>query len=152
MGRRERRDRGDRDQPEDRRGGERGYALLTALFVLFILAIALELVASALLLRLRAARDDAEATALAALSDAALAESIAHLAADPAYRGAAAHPYAGGTIGSRVEFLGVGRFEVRAAALFAGRLRVVSARVARGGGGAWVLSWARVPAWGNELE
>jgi type II secretory pathway pseudopilin PulG len=132
--------------------GERGYALLTALFVLFLLAIALELVATALLLRLRAARAEAEATALAALSDAALAESLAHLAADPAYRGAAAHPYGGGAIGSRVEFLGVGRFEVRAAAGFAGRLRVVRAVVARGGGGAWVLSWARVAPWGNELE
>ncbi len=134
------------------RPGEDGYALLTALLVLFLVAVSLELAASALLLRMRAARADAAATALAALSDAALAESLAHLAADPAYRGAAAHPFAGGTIGSRVEFLGVGRFEVRAAAGFAGRLLVVRAQVARGGGSAWVTAWARAPAWGDELE
>jgi len=131
---------------------ERGYALLTALFVLFLLAIALELAASALLLRMRAARADAESTALAALSDASLAEAVAHLAADSGYRGAAAHPFGGGRIGSRVEFLGVGRFEVRAAAGFAGRLRVVRAEVARGGGSARVVSWARARPFGDELD
>jgi hypothetical protein len=131
---------------------ERGYALVTALFVLFLLAIALELAASALLLRLRAARTDAERSALVALSDAALAEAVAHLAADPNYRGAAEHPFGGGRIGSRVEFLGVGRFEVRAAAGFAGRLRVVRALVARGGGSAWVVSWARARPFGDELD
>jgi hypothetical protein len=131
---------------------EGGYALLTALFVLFLVAVALELSASALLLRLRASRADAESTVLAALSDAAVAEAVAHLAADSSYRGAAAHPFGGGRIGSRVEFLGVGRFEVRAAASFAGRLRVVRAEVARGGGSAWVVSWARAEPFGDELD
>jgi Tfp pilus assembly protein PilX len=136
----------------DGRREERGYALLMALFVLFIVAIALELVASSLVLRLRAARGEAQGAALAALSDAALAETLAHLAADPSYRGVPAHPFAGGTVASRVEFLGIGRFEVRAAAGLAGRLRVVRAEVARGDGSAWVVSWARVPAWGDELR
>jgi len=137
-----------------RRGGagERGFALVTALFVLFVLAIAMELVAAALLLRMRASRADAQDAALAALADAALAETLAHLAADPAYAGVPAHPFAGGRIASRVEFLGIGRFEVRAAAGLAGRLRTVKARVERGGGTAWVVAWARVPAWGSELD
>jgi hypothetical protein len=101
---------------------------------------------------MRAARTEAQGAALAALSDAALAETLAHLAADPGYRGVPAHPFAGGTIASRVEFLGIGRFEVRAAAGVAGRLRVVSAQVQRGGGSAWVVAWARVPPFGDELE
>ncbi len=145
-------DSGDRATELEVRAGESGYALLTALLVLFLVAVSLELAASALLLRMRAARADAAATALDALSDAALAETLAHLAADPGYRGVAAHPFAGGIIGSRIEFVGVGRFEVRAAAGFAGRLRVVRAEVARGSGSAWVTSWSRVPPFGDELE
>jgi len=131
---------------------ERGYALLTALFVLFLLAVALELAASALLLRLRASRADAERTVLTALSDAALAEAVAlpWSGSETVASFNVRLPQDGDPAGRLWAVRG--RFEVRAAAGFAGRLRVVRAEVARNGGSAWVVSWARAQPFGDELD
>jgi len=123
---------------------ERGYALVMALLVIFLLAVALSLLAASLQLRLRTTLEDAQRVALSALSDAAVAEALANLAQSASYRGAPAHPFGGGRIASRVEPLGANVFRVIATATYRGRQRVVVAAVVRTPGTASVLRWRRL--------
>lgn len=127
------------------RRSEGGFALLTALFVLLLLSLVLALLGASLHLRLRLVHQESETLALAALSDAALAEAVAHLAANSSFRGLAEHPYGGGTLESRVEFLGPHRYRVTARAACAGRDREVEAQVLRSPGLIRVWRWRPVP-------
>jgi type II secretory pathway component PulK len=127
------------------RRAERGYALLAALLVLFLLSTALAILGTSLQLRIRLVRDDGQKIILGALSDAALAEALANLAQSPDYTGAPEHDFGGGRIASRVTSLGPGSYRVVATAAFAGRKSVVEAAVAREPGRARVTSWARRP-------
>ena len=80
------------------RRGEAGFGLLMALMVLFLVSIALALLGGSLQLRMRLVREDAETVILTALSDAAVAEAVAHLAQDPNYPGESAHDFGHGKI------------------------------------------------------
>ena len=122
---------------------ESGFALMTALVVILLLSIALGLLAASLQLRLRLVREDAESVILSALSDAAVAEAVAHLAQSAYYSGSPEHAFGGGRIASRVEPVGVGVFAVTATAAFARRTRVVEAEVVRAPGTARVRRWRR---------
>lgn len=113
------------------RRGERGYALLTALAVLTLVAVALTLLSGAVLVRLRQARHETAEVHRVALSDAAVAEALAALASDPDHPGASPHPFGGGTLASRVERVSTHRYRVLATAAWAGVEREVELDVAR---------------------
>jgi type II secretory pathway pseudopilin PulG len=123
---------------------ESGYALLTALLVIFLLAVALALLAASLQLRMRTTIDDAQRVTLSALSDAALAEALANLAQSASYSGSPEHDFGGGRIESQVASVSPGIFEVVATATYQGRQRVVQAEVFRAPGVARVRWWRRV--------
>ena len=127
-----------------KRGEESGFALVTALLAVFLLSVALALVATSLQIRMNMVRQEARSLTLTALSDAALAETLAHLAIDATYRGVAAHPFGGGSIESEVVRVDTRRYEVRAFASYAGAERAVRAEVLRLPEGTQVVSWSRV--------
>jgi hypothetical protein len=126
------------------RRGEAGYALLTAALVIFLLSVALGLLAGSLQLRLRLVREDAESVILSALSDAAVAEAVANLAQSADYPGSPEHAFGGGKIASRVTPASPGIFDVIATATYGSRHRTVQAEVFRAPGTARVRSWRRL--------
>jgi len=128
-----------------RRRGEAGFGLLMALMVIFLLSIALALLAASLQLRMRLVREDAQTVILTALADAAVAEAVANLAQNPGYTGAPAHDFGHGKIATQVNSLGPGLFDVVATATYAGRTRAVEAEVFRAPGIARVRRWRRLP-------
>jgi type II secretory pathway pseudopilin PulG len=128
------------------RRGEAGFALITALLVIFLLSIALALLAASLQLRMRLVREDAQTVILTALADAAVAEALANLAQRPDFQGSAPHDFGGGKIESRVSSRGRGLYDVVAKASYAGRTRSVEAEVLfRAPGMARVRRWRRLP-------
>ena len=127
------------------RRSEAGYALLTAMLVLFLLSIALGLLAESLQLRLRLVREDGTSVILAALSDAAVAEAVANLAQSADYPGSPEHAFGGGKIASRVLPMSPGIFDVVAQASYGSRNRTVEAEVFRVPGTARVRRWRRLP-------
>jgi hypothetical protein len=126
------------------RRGERGAALLTALLVLFLVSIALALLATALQIRMRLVVQEAEALQLGALSDAALAEALHGLTYDANFSGHAEHPFGAGSLASEVESLGGNRYLIRATGIYRDQRRTVEARAVRAPGGARVTEWRRV--------
>jgi hypothetical protein len=122
---------------------ESGFALLVALFVVFLLSVALSLLGMSLALRLRVAHDEARATTLNALCDAAVAETLAGLAAGQA-GGVDEHPFGGGSIGSQVQTLAAKHYRITATARTGGRARTVLADVVRDDQGTRVVHWQRL--------
>lgn len=128
------------------RRGESGTALVMALLVLFLLSVALALLAESLQVRMRLTRDETESVVLGSLSDSALEEAMAALEQDPNYGGTPKHDFGGGTLQSSVLSLGPGLYDITGTATYAGHHRVVEAQVFRsGGGGISVRHWRRVP-------
>jgi hypothetical protein len=125
-------------------GGQAGFALLMTIFVVFLLGMALALIGLSLTLRMRLAQQEARAVTLTALSDAALAEALAGLAADAATSRVGEHAFGSGTIGSQVERVTPTRYRVTAFARFAGRSRTVLADVLRDIQGTRVVHWQRL--------
>lgn len=137
-----------------RRRGQVGSALLTALLVLLLVSIALAILAASLQLRMRLARQEAETVNLVALTDGALAETLAHLHAEPGFRGAPEHPLGRGRVKSQVTALGMGLYTVVATATYAGKERSVQAEVVRAEGTKRdalgqprPVVWVRVTSW-----
>jgi hypothetical protein len=127
------------------RRGEAGFGLLMALLVLFLLSIALALLAGSLQLRMRLVREDAQTVILTALSDAAVAEAVANLAQNANYQGAPAHDFGHGKIATEITPIGPGLFDVVATATYASRSRTVEAEVFRAPGAvANVRRWRRL--------
>lgn len=124
---------------------ERGYALLAALLVLFLVSISLALLATALQIRMRLVLQEAETLQLGALSDAALAETLHNITYDPEFSGSKEHPFGDGAIASEVEKRGANQYLVRATGIYAGQRRTVEAVVVRGHLGARVVGWIRAP-------
>lgn len=111
--------------------GQEGSALLTAVLTLFLVAVALALLAASLQLRMRLVKGEVETIQLVALADAALAEALAGLYADPLFPGEQEHALGRGTIESQVTHLGFGRYDVVATGTYAGGKRSVFAEVVR---------------------
>lgn len=123
---------------------ERGFALPAVLLAVLLLSIALALVAASLQLRMRLVRREAQSLTLTALSDAALAETLAWLTTNAHYQGVPEHPFGNGRYRSQVRLLAPGRYEVVATARYAGRTRIVEAEVVRPVGSApQVVRWQR---------
>jgi hypothetical protein len=120
-----------------------GFALLVAIFVVFLLSMTLSLVGLSLALRMRIAQQETRAMTLTALCDAAVAEALAALAGGAA-DGIAEHAFGNGTIGSQVERLSPTRFRITATARFGGKARTVLADVVRDLEGTRVVHWRRL--------
>ena len=124
--------------------GERGYALLAALVVLLLVSISLAILATALQIRMRLVRQEAEALQLGALSDAALAEALYNLTYNATFYGKEEHAFGPGGIASQVEKLGPNQYRVLATGIYAGQRRTVEAGVVRTPDrGARVVRWRR---------
>lgn len=122
-----------------------GYALLTAVFTIFLLSIALALLAASLHLHMRLVQEEDRNLHLRALSDAALAETLYNLRYDAHFDGVAERPFGGGAIRSYVTFVAQpSHFRVRATATYAGRQRTVEAEVFRTPTEISVVRWRRV--------
>lgn len=128
-------------RPQDGRRG-RGFALLTALVVLLLVAEAAALIGGSLAVRMRVAREDAERVELDTLSDAALADALARLAADSHFAGSPERPWGGGSIWSEVTPAGEGHWRIGAGAVFQGVRRSAEATVVATESGLRVASWA----------
>lgn len=124
--------------------GEEGVALAITLLAIFLVAVALAMISMSLLVRMRAVREESQGIVLAALSDAALAEALAHLAADADSTGVAQHPFGSGRIGSQVTALGGGSYRIVATARLGVRVRAVQAETVRTSG-VQVTSWKVLP-------
>ena len=127
-----------------RSSGEEGHALITALFVLLLVSLAVALVAASLDSAMRGVRHELRSLELTALADAALAEALAHLAQDPGFSGLGDHPYGGGVLGSKVLQVGSKRWRVEAWARHRGLVRRVRVDVRRTVRGHAVTGWRRV--------
>jgi hypothetical protein len=124
---------------------EAGFALPGALLAVFLVSVALALIAASLQLRMRLVQRESRFLTLTALSDAALAETLAHLSESASFRGMGAHSFGGGSLKSEVRPLSAVLFEVEATATYAGRARTVEAEVVRPPGEtARVVRWCRV--------
>ncbi|HEX3128705.1 MAG TPA: hypothetical protein VH394_15335 [Thermoanaerobaculia bacterium] len=124
---------------------EDGFALPGALLALLLLSVALALVAASLQLRMRLVQRESRSLTLTALSDAALAEALARLSEDAAFRGTPRHTFGGGTLENEVHPISGVQFEITATASYAGRERVVEAGVLRPPGQtARVVQWRMV--------
>ncbi|MBV8201357.1 MAG: hypothetical protein JOZ15_12105 [Acidobacteria bacterium] len=117
--------------------------MLIALFVVFLVSVSLSLAALSLALRLRTAHDEARGTALTALCDAAVAETLAGVAAGQ-FGGVSDHPFGGGTIGGQVQKLGAKLYRITATARIGGRTRTALADVVRDDQGTRVVHWQRL--------
>lgn len=123
---------------------ESGFALPAVLLAILLLSIALALVAASLQLRMGLVRREARSVTLTALSDAALAETLAELSEDAHFLGVPEHALGPGRLRSEVRRLSPGRYEVVATAVHAGRERTVEAEVLRPiGAPARVVRWRR---------
>lgn len=121
---------------------------MAALLVLVLVGAAASFVAASLSLRLRVTRQESIRIRLTALSDAALAETLALLAQNINYSGSPEYNFGRGTIASDVTTLQSGSeptVEIIAAAKFAGRTKRVRAVAKLTAGGPVVLSWRRLP-------
>ncbi|MFL6200485.1 MAG: hypothetical protein ACJ76J_15010 [Thermoanaerobaculia bacterium] len=121
-----------------------GFVLASVLMAILLLSIGLALVAASLQLRMGLVRREARSVTLTALSDAALAETVAEISADAYFPGVPEHGLGPGRLRSEVRFLSPGRYEVVATAIYAGRERTVEAEVLRPiGAAARVVRWQR---------
>jgi hypothetical protein len=111
--------------------------------VVFLLSVALSLMALALAVQLRVAREEARSTVLTALCDAALAEALAQMAAGNP-EGVAPHLFGDGTIASQVQAEGAQRFRITATATYGGKSRSAVAEVTSDAAGTRVTSWLRL--------
>jgi nicotinamide mononucleotide (NMN) deamidase PncC len=123
---------------------ESGFALLVALFAVFMVGVALSLLALSLAVRMRMAREEARGMMLSALCDAAVAETLSGIAAGQV-RGVGEHPFGNGTIGSEVRTLAAQHYQITAKAHVGGKARSVRADVVRDVQGTRVVHWQRVP-------
>jgi hypothetical protein len=111
---------------------------------MFMVGVALSLLALSLAVRLRMAREEARGTVLSALCDAAVAETLSGIAAGQA-DGVGEHPFGSGTIGSDVQTVAAQHYRITATAHVGGKARTVLADVVRDVQGTRVVHWQRVP-------
>ncbi len=126
-----------------RRPSESGSAVALALMLLLVLALALAVLSEGIVARMREEQREAQSVRLSAACDAALAESLAGLAASPGYPGFAPQAFADGTIESVVGSSGTGRL-VRARATLGGKVHEIEAEIEFASGRPWVSRWRRV--------
>ena len=127
------------------RPGERGQALVLALLAVLVLGAALALVAGSLVSRMQRLRVESRETALLALADAAVAETLANLAGRPSAGGLAEKPFGGGTVESTVAHGAAGAFTLVARASYRGATIEVEVVGRIADEGPRVTGWRRLP-------
>ena len=120
-----------------------GFALLLGIAAIALVSTAVLVVGEQLLCKARDFRLEERQITLIALSDAALAETLAHLSADPSFDGVTERPLEPGTISSRVRTSSPGSATVVARGSFGQWQATLEAEVALGAGRPRVLSWTR---------
>jgi hypothetical protein len=121
-----------------------GFVLASVLLAILLLSIGLALAAASLQLRMGLVQCEARSVTLTALSDAAVAETLAELGEDAYFHGVREHDLGPGRLRSDVQFLSPGRYQIVATAIYAGRERTVEAEVLRPAGDPpRVLRWRR---------
>ena len=129
------------------RGRQSGHALLLALIIIVLVGAAGAVLTTTLGLHLHAARDETQRIQLVAMSDAAVAESLAELATSPGFGGVNKHDFGPGQIESSIQTVSASRRRIIATAtLTSGRELRVAADVRILGSGIVVTSWQRLPA------
>lgn len=126
------------------RTGQKGHALVTALFVLLLVSLAVALVAASMDSAMRGVRHELRSLKLTALTDAAVAEAMARLADSPGFTGQPAHPFGGGTLGSEVTKTGDTTWRIQAWARHGGITRTVRVDVRQTVRGYAISGWRRV--------
>jgi hypothetical protein len=116
------------------RNRQSGVALLWALLALTAVAAAVLLLASLLVSRQVASRYEYRSVVLNSLSDAAMAETLAELARDPAFQGVAQRRFGMGTISSSMGSTPYGVLVVTAVGEYDDWVSVVRAEVSIQGG------------------
>lgn len=130
-----------------RAGRESGHALLLALMIIVLVGVAGAILTTTLGLHLKLARDESQRIQLVAMSDAAVAESLAELAADRGFGGLARHEFGPGQIESVIEILGPNRRRIIATSMLPGDRRLrVAVEVRLLASDIVVTSWQRLPA------
>ena len=135
---------GRRGRREKLRRGERGSAVALALMLLLVLGLGLAVLSEGVVARLAEEQRETRSVRLTAACDAALAETLAGLAASPGFSGVSPHPFAGGTIESRVGAGAGTRRVVRARATLSAQIREAEAEIEFASGRPWVVGWRRV--------
>ena len=121
-----------------------GHALFVTLIVLVLVAAAVGLLATHYGLRARMASQEERRIHLNAMTDAAVAESLAKLSEDDDFEGVEERPFAGGTLSSRIEDLPENRREILASANYRGWDRTVRVQVRIEYTGLTVESWSPI--------
>jgi hypothetical protein len=128
-----------------REPGQRGEALLLAIFALLLLGLSLALLGVTMRVRLEERQREARTTHLDLLLDGAMAETLARLALDPRFSGVAPRRDGddGGEGWTEVERLGLEHARVEAGARLGGRSVSVHAVVRVMPGPPRVVRWER---------
>ena len=121
-----------------------GHGLVLALFVLVIMTPAVGLLALSMTIGWLDVPRERRTVNLIALSDAAIAETLAHLAVDEDFEGVEERPFGEGVISSEVTALGTHTVQVVANATYAGQERAMRGEVLLTLSGPVVIDWERV--------
>lgn len=123
-----------------------GFSLLLALVVLLLVSAAAALVGESVAVRMRVGVEDGRRVDLESLADAALADALARLAADPDLSGLSERNYGRGAIWSEIQPVGAGQWRIAAGGTIAGDRRTVDAEARMTTDGLRVVSWSMRPA------
>ena len=108
---------------------QQGHGLILALVVVVVMMTALGLLASSMRMGMREVQREVRTVSLIALTDAAMAETLAYLAGDDRFRGVQEHSFGEGLISSEVRPLGLKKVEILARASYGGHHRAMRAEV-----------------------
>ena len=123
-----------------------GHALFVALVVMVLVAAAVTLLATHYGYRARLISQEARRIHLVALTDAAVAESLAKLNESAGFAGVTEREFGGGTIGSEIDSLPAHRRAILATATYRGWTRRVRVQVRLTPNAPEVESWSSLPA------
>lgn len=127
------------------RGPRSGHVLMVAMIVILVVASATALIWTHYRLQTRISLQQGRQVRLIALNDAAVAETLAHLAENDGYRGQPFHDFGGGEISSQIRSLEDDRREIVAVSRYRGWSRITRLEVTILAGGPRVDSWVTVP-------
>jgi len=127
--------------------GERGFAVVISLVALLLVSVALALLATSMRIEMEDALRSSSRMRLTALSDSALALTLARLAAGGGvYGGLRDEPFDDGSMRSKVQRLSSGRMRIVVTVSYRGRSRSSEALISRTAAGTLqVSSWRRLP-------
>lgn len=127
------------------RSRQSGHALLVTMILLLLVASAASMVATHFGFRARLAAQESRRIHLVALTDAAIAESLANLSESSGYSGVPEREFGGGSMASEITSLGDNRRLILATASYRGWDRRVQMRVELQTGGPAVEAWSSLP-------